>query len=74
MTIYDIKRIVDGTGSHFFARDSMKFFHQTLKMFKVSRCDDGRYFLTCPRYDWNGVRRGNTEIHFNPANNELEHN
>lgn len=69
LTIYDIKRLTAETSSYFFDRKTMKFFGQTLKMFSVCKCGDGRYFIKAKRKG-----NGYTEMFFNPANNMLEHN
>ena len=54
-TIYDIKR---GSIGHFFDRESMRFFGQTLKDFKV-RLVAGRVFIYAPSY-WSGKLMGYT--------------
>ena len=54
-TIYDIKR---SDISHFFSRDSMKFFGQTLKDFKV-KLVAGRVFIYAPSR-WSGKLMGYT--------------
>lgn len=47
-TIYDIKYCV---GGYFFSRDSMKFFGQTMKDFKVkTNKDKSRCFIYAPAY------------------------
>lgn len=45
LTIYDIKRLTADTAPHFFDRDSMRFFNQTLKDFHVSKRPDGKYLI-----------------------------
>lgn len=72
LTIYDIKRLTADTAPHFFTRDTLKFFHQTMKDFSVSKCDDGRYYISAPMRDRSGKRVGTTERFFNPINNKLE--
>lgn len=66
-TIYEIKRASKKTSPHFFSRETLKFFGQTMKSFKVQKCDDGRYFIQAPR-----KHGGYTRRFFNPANNKLE--
>ena len=46
-TIYEIKDSVTG---HFFDRDTMKHFGQTLKMFKTVRSPAGNVYVYAPRY------------------------
>ena len=66
-TIYDIKYLTQETSPYYFTRDTMKFFGQTLKDFKVMAMDDGRYRISAP------TKCGNTTVrYFNPTNNELE--
>lgn len=45
MTIYEIKEMHESAHpeSHFFDRDTMRCFHQTLRSFSVYRIDDRRY-------------------------------
>ena len=66
LTIYDIKRLTAESSPNFFSRETMRFFGQTLKMFTVGKCDDGRYFISAPR-----KHGGRTERFFNPENNTL---
>tara|TARA_R100000664_G_scaffold3_1_gene12 strand:+ start:330 stop:572 length:243 start_codon:yes stop_codon:yes gene_type:complete len=72
LTIYDIKRLTMETSPYFFSRDTMKFFNQTLKDFKVFPKYEGRYTITAPRYDNQGKYMGETVKYFNPKNNKLE--
>ena len=67
LTIYDIKQLTETTAPYFFDRKTLKFFGQTMKSFKVQKCDDGRYFIQAPR-----KHGGYTRRFFNPANNKLE--
>lgn len=71
LTIYDIKRLTAETEPYFFSAKNMKFFGQTLKMFRVYRQSDGRYLIKAPRYDC-GKQRGYTERYFNPVTNQLD--
>lgn len=72
MTIYDIKYAVAKTNPHFFDTKTLKHWGQTLKSFKISKCQDGRYFITAPIIDRDGKKHGNTERFFNPETNKLE--
>ena len=72
MTIYEIKELTKETAPYFFSRDTMRFFGQTLKSFRVKKQLDGRYKIS--------ARSGQTLLDgthwtirfFNPENNELE--
>lgn len=67
MTIYEIKRRTQETSPYYFSRDTMKFFGQTLKSFRVVKQVDGRYWVCAKR------KNGGYSIrYFNPENNELE--
>ena len=75
MTIYDIKRMTEGTSPYFFTRKTLKFFGQTMRMFSVKKQTDGRYYISCPMFDrFTGKQIGMTERYYNPVNNELERN
>ena len=47
MTIHEIKERTKKTNPHFFSRDTMKFFNQTLKDFKVKKIKRKRIFNFC---------------------------
>lgn len=66
MTIYEIKKRTKKTAPYFFSKDTMKFFGQTFKDFKVKKMNDGRYRILAD--SWGGT----TLRYFNPKNNELE--
>lgn len=72
MTIYQIKQLTAETAPYYFSKDSMRFFGQTMKSFKVSKCEDGRYQISAPMKDSRGVVMGESVRYFNPANNTLE--
>jgi hypothetical protein len=74
MTIYEIKDRTAQTSPYFFSRDTLKFFHQTMSMFRVKKQDDGRIRISAPMTDHQGKHVGETVRYFNPTNNELEHN
>ena len=71
LTIYDIKYLLSESNPHFFSRETMKFFGQTMKDFKAYKQEDGRYFITAPRRI-DGKTNGRTEMYFNPKTNSLE--
>ena len=71
LTIYDIKRLTQETEPHFFARDTMKFFNQRLKDFKVYKLENGKYLIKCSSF-WDNKLMGYTERVFNPETNKLE--
>jgi hypothetical protein len=66
-TIYEIKRATAETSPYFFSRETLKFFGQTMKSFRVTRCTDGRFYFYASRKTGGYTRR-----FFNPANNKLE--
>jgi hypothetical protein len=72
MNIYDIKRLTSETSPYFFSRDSLRFFNQTMRSFKVQKQPDGRYRISSPIIDKGGCDMGETVRYFNPINNELE--
>lgn len=60
---------------YYFDKDTLRFFGQTLRSFKVSDNGDGRFKISAPSYWWiNGEKklRGYSERLFNPATNDLE--
>jgi len=71
MTIYEIKYRTQGNQPYFFTRDSMKFFGQTLKDFKVRKQPDGKYLIFAPMR-MGGRIIGETKRLFNPTTNNLE--
>ena len=74
MTIYEIKQRTQETAPYFFTRQTLKFFGQTMKDFRVYKQLDGRYMLTAPIKDrTTGKTRGETIRYFNPLTNKLEH-
>jgi hypothetical protein len=71
MTIYEIKERTKKTSPYFFSKDTMKFFGQTMKDFKVYKQKDGRFKIVAPSgSDWSNDLQ--TIRYFNPTNNELE--
>jgi hypothetical protein len=71
MTIYEIKRRTSETSPYYFARDTMRFFGQTMKSFRIHKCEDGRYQISAPVYFRESIV--NTSVRFfNPENNKLE--
>tara|TARA_R100001460_G_scaffold58869_1_gene98683 strand:- start:1351 stop:1584 length:234 start_codon:yes stop_codon:yes gene_type:complete len=71
-TIYEIKRLTEKSAPYFFSRNTMRFFNQTLRDFKVFSKHEGKYTITAPRYDNQGKYTGETVRYFNPITNELE--
>jgi hypothetical protein len=72
MTIYEIKEKTQDSAPYFFTRDTLKFFHQTMSMFRVKKMKDGRFYISAPMRDHTGRKVGTTERYFNPENNKLE--
>ena len=48
MTIYDIKRICDERGSHYFSRETLRNFGQRMKDFKVYKLTETTYEVFVP--------------------------
>lgn len=71
MTIYEIKEATKETSPYFFSRDTLKFFRQTMKSFRVSKQEDGRYKIIATIKDCNGYKRETVRF-YNPLNHELE--
>ena len=71
MTIYEIKDLTKETAPYFFSRDTMRFFGQTLRSFRVVKQADGRFKVSAPSGD-NWDYQHKTVRYFNPVNNELE--
>jgi hypothetical protein len=70
LSIYEIKNRVTNA-PYFFTRQSMKFFNQTLKDFKVIKLENGNFYLFAPMYNNQGKNVGTTEREFNPLTNEF---
>ena len=71
MTIYEIKRLTKKTAPYFFSKDTLRFFGQTLKDFKVYKQKDGRFKIIAPSGpNWSNALQ--TVRFFNPLNNKLE--
>lgn len=71
MTIYEIKRRTQETAPEFFTRETMKFFGQTLKDFKVHKIDNENYLVTAP-IKIRGEIVGHTKRLFNTQTNKLQ--
>jgi hypothetical protein len=61
-TVYDIKQSL-ALGSHFFSRDTLRFFGQTMSSFKTDwhNKDKGIVRIYAPMRDHTGQRMGTTE-------------
>jgi len=71
MTIYEIKDRTQKTEPYFFSRDTMRFFGQTMRSFRVYKQPDGKYLIRARSgKNWSEVHY--TERLFNPLTNELE--
>jgi hypothetical protein len=60
------------TEPHYFDRRTMRFFGQTLKDFKVQRCEDGRYQISSPMRNQRGDQVGTSVRFFNLDTLKLE--
>jgi len=79
MTIYEIKRRIEDSAPHYFSRQTMKFFGQTMKDFRVYKQKDGKFLIVAPirqktRFSGSGIWAtiGETRRLFNPETNRLE--
>jgi hypothetical protein len=66
-TIYEIKRLTTEKAPYFFSKDTMQFFNQTLRDFKVESLKDGRFKISADSFGDNETIR-----FFNPITNDLE--
>ena len=72
LTIYDIKELTRDTAPEFFTRETLKYFGQTMKDFKVTQIGD-KYRIASVCRNTEGVQTGRETIRiFNPKTNELE--
>jgi len=71
MTIYEIKRRTEETAPEFFTRQTLKFFGQTLKDFRVYKMDSKNYLITAPMR-MRGEVIGQTRRLFNTDTNKLQ--
>jgi hypothetical protein len=71
MTIYEIKRRAEETAPEFFTRQTLKFFGQTLKDFRVYKVDNKNYLITAPMR-MRGKVIGHTRRLFNTDTNKLQ--
>lgn len=72
LTIYDIKNRTSQTAPYYFSKDTMKFFGQTMKSFKVKIVGE-KYHISAPMIDkQTGRKMGISERLFNPITNKLE--
>lgn len=71
MNIYDIKRATAETSPYFFTRETLRFFGQRMRDFKVKKQPDGRIKIAAPIIH-RGIPAGETVRYFNPINNQLE--
>ena len=68
-SIYEIKRRTSETAPYFFSRQTLKFWGQTMKSFKVYKTDEPHLFLI---EGAKGKAPFNTRRIFNALNNTLE--
>jgi hypothetical protein len=71
MTIYEIKEQTKKTAPHFFSRETMKFFNQRLKDFKVKKLNETQYLIYAPSY-WDSKLMGNTMRIYDTITKELK--
>jgi len=71
MTIYEIKERTKETSPYFFDKDTLRFFGQRMRDFKVTKIDNDTYHINAPMYDFNGTYMGDTNRFFYPSTNKL---
>ena len=71
MTIYEIKKQTEETAPYFFSKETLKFFGQTMKSFKVKKLNEKEYLITAPSYS-NRKLMGQTQRIFNVDSKKLE--
>lgn len=74
MTIFQIVERTRAKQPKFFSPANLKFFRQSLSMFKVQKQPDGRYKISAPMTDHEGKNVGETIRFFNPKTNDLDFN
>jgi hypothetical protein len=72
MTIYEIKERTQKTAPYYFDKKTLQFFGQTMRSFKVSKQEDGRYKISAPMKSYWDTPIGESVRFFNPLTNELE--
>ena len=77
-TIYEIKRLTAKTNPYYFDKQTMKFFKQTLSMFKVYRTStEGIFRISAPAYyrsESGAIKFSHySERLFNSFTNEFKH-
>lgn len=70
-TIYEIKRLTEETYPYFFSKDTLKFFGQKMKDFKVHTVTNSIYRISAPIRDYTGMYQGITNWYFYPETNTL---
>ena len=72
LTIYDIKELTKDTAPEFFTGETLKYFGQTMKDFKVTQIGD-KYRIASVCRNNEGIQTGRETIRlFDPKTNELE--
>ena len=64
MTIYEIKEATKETAPYFFTRDTLRFFHQTMRSFHVTKEAEGIWRIQAPMRDYSGTLMGYTIRYF----------
>jgi hypothetical protein len=72
LNIYGIKKNYESkTGGYYFSRSTLKFFHQTLRSFHVSKLNEETYFITAPIMDCRGKTVGDSTRVFDKTSGRL---
>lgn len=74
-TIYEIKRATQESAPHFFSRDTLRFFGQAMRSFRVSATDSpNRWEISAPIRDRDGRNIGETVRIYDATKGTLELN
>ena len=71
MTIHDIKALSHDDAPHFFSRQTLRFFGQTMRSFSVRKAADGRRYLVTAPVIIDGRHAFDTARYFDPETNTL---
>ena len=72
MDIYEIENKTQKTAPYFFSRDTLRFFGQTMRSFKVYKEDDSDRWVVYAPIKKDRKIIGETIRFFNPVTNDLE--
>ena len=74
-TIYEIAEATKEKCPFYFTKDTLRFFGQTMRSFKVEDNGDGRFQIAAPSYYWSEGKKKYTGMsirYYNPITKDLE--